>query len=197
LHKSVFKKSREKTGKNKIALNHFILAVPKGLRGELRAKFRCYIYGTGECGDNPECTWHTDGSAKTKLLDAVDLNGSGRNSNGDFLTLPRACSGNRPPSCIRGFRNIQTQQPCGSCRYPPIEDLTVARDENNPYLDCGSTVFIYDTVMHGDYHGIIRVVGDKGTFDPENNLDHFAGILGCNKAIDLFNSEPRMVIILY
>jgi len=127
-----------------------------------------YHYTSGGCLIVSSCEFAGPETAPDMWWMEVAENGSGySNRLQTVLSREGFCSGHP-----RRARRVPA--PCPSCQNETVvTNLTVARRGNHPHLPCGATVFV---------EGVgVRIVTDTGGGLAMQQLDHYAGISGCNR----------------
>ena len=129
-----------------------------------------FCHNEGDC-QVTQCLWRTDGMGKSGWLSEAKENGSGFSTTLGFVSLEWFCT--PPAECTTAFRNLTEGSACPACPGGSlVEDLTVAVRPDHPDLACGDQVFI---------EGVgVRTVTDNGQLPSLQQLDHFAGVSGCN-----------------
>ena len=129
-----------------------------------------FCYNDGDC-TLPPCQWQTGGTGKSGWLEEVLQNGSGFSQTLGFVSLEWFCSS--PLECSLALRNLTVDSGCPACPGGSLADgSTVAVRPDHPDLGCGDRVFILDLG--------VRLISDHGQLPALDQLDHFAGVSGCN-----------------
>lgn len=131
-----------------------------------------FCYTAGNCTAT-ECSWSTDGSARSDFLDAEHLNGSGYSSSLGYVTTEEWCQANKypPPGGCTGhlLRDLSIAGGCPHCSGENmIANETVAVNASHPDLGCTDSVFVYTVGT--------RTVTDHGGGLGIEQLDHFIGL---------------------
>ncbi|UCF35553.1 MAG: hypothetical protein JSU96_12000 [Acidobacteriota bacterium] len=129
-----------------------------------------YCYTRGDCRVT-DCAWNLTGQGRLEWLEEGREKGSGFNAALQFVTLEWFCA--NPGGCSRRFRELGQKQGCPACSAGWLAaDETVAVRPDHPDLTCGDRVFI-----KGEG---VKTVTDHGQLPELRQLDHFAGVSGCD-----------------
>ncbi len=123
-----------------------------------------FNYTSGGCV-NVQCNWN-HGEGLSGWIDEVEENGSGFSNTLEFVSLEWVC-----PNTGTNLR--QVPNPCSKCGGTLTVGVSVARNPSNENLPCGTKVYVY---------GVGPVtVQDAGGGLALDQLDHYAGISGCDE----------------
>ena len=137
-----------------------------------------FCYFTGDC-KNVSCSLFNHSSGKAGWVSEVNENGSGFHSTLGYMSLEGFCS--LPGGCNMKFRKVPS--PCPQCSNLGLgPNATVAIHPMNPFLKCGDRVFIVGVGS--------RIVTDHGGGLTLSQLDHYAGVSGCNSAGGTIGNAP-------
>lgn len=146
-----------------------------------RAEAFCFTKGDCTLTD---CALRTDGSGKSQWIAEVEENGSGFSDRWAFVTLEWFCPA--PGWCTHKFRRLGAIVGCPACPGGYLEaGRTVAVRPDHPDLQCGDWVWVRGV-------GVLQVT-DTGLLPRYDQLDHFAGVSGCDVPVSL---GPRLTIKL-
>lgn len=137
-----------------------------------------FCHTTGDCIVT-QCQWNSGAFGRSEWLSEVQENGAGLSSQLGFVGLEFFC--NRPAGCQVGLRDlIGEENACPACRNRGLRaGETVAVRPDHPDLDCGDQVLVEGL-------GLLEVT-DKGNLPSFQQLDHFAGVSGCNVPVSIGN----------
>lgn len=185
--------------KNLGTYEHTFYNLPDEDTPECTGNAQAFCYTTGDCRITP-CTWKTDGSGKSLWISEVNENGSGKSTQLGFVTREWFCQNSsnpahHPPAECKShplYRDLNAGiEGCGSCVAETPSDAsddnvaaneTVARKQTNADLPCGAKVYIHDPDASA-FAGC-KMVTDSGEKLGDKQLDHYAGVAGCNVVPD-------------